>query len=279
MTRSLRSTVRQQATDAPLPWGGTGPVLTVRGVAELAAQNHCAGRTIESAALEMGIYPTRYLRNMQSVSPSDQIRLLNGSIAQVGLGGLGGTLLDLFLRTGIGRIRAADNDIFEESNLNRQSLAEIGTLARAKTDAALDKASAVNPSVEIDVRNAFLDPDTFPDFLQGCDLAVDALGGLTSRPGLQTAAANAGIPLVTGGLAGWTGYVSVVLPGETGPAEIMGLDNGAEEQLGCPAPSVTVVASIMASEVVKILTGTPSSLSGKMLVADLRSLTFDTMKL
>ena len=265
--------------DSPLPWGGNGPVLTVQDVAELAKQHRLAGHEVEAAALEAGVFPVRYLRSMQSVSVRDQIRLLNGSIAQVGLGGLGGTLLDLFLRAGVGRIRAADGDRFEESNLNRQALADLETLSRPKTDAARRKANAVNPSVDLELRDEFLDSGTLPAFVDGCDLAVDGLGGLTSRLALQESASDANIPLVTGALAGWTGYVAVVMPGETGPAEIMGRDNGAEEQLGCPAPAVTLMASIMATETMKLLTGAPSSLSGKMLIADLRSQSFDIMGL
>ena len=43
----------------------------------------------------------------------------------------------------------------------------------------------------------------------------------------------------------------------------MGHDNGAEEQLGCPAPAVTLMASIMASEALKLLAGAPSPLAGR----------------
>ena len=279
MSHSLSEAIRQRAADAPLPWGGTGPVLTVPAVAKLAGENDLAGHEIEAAALKMGIFPTRYLRNMQSLSAQDQIRLLDGSIAQVGLGGLGGTLLDLFLRAGVGRIRVADGDNFEESNLNRQALADLESLSRSKADATRGKAKTVNPSVALEVWDEFLDAATFPAFLDGCALAVDGLGGLSSRLALQEAASEADIPLVTGALAGWTGYVAVVLPGAAGPAEMMGLDNGAEEKLGCPAPAVTLMASIMASEAMKLLTGAPSSLSGKMLVIDMQSLTFDTMEL
>jgi molybdopterin/thiamine biosynthesis adenylyltransferase len=98
------------------------------------------------------------------------------------------------------------------------------------------------------------------------------------RGHLQQAASRAAIPLVTGALAGWTGYVAVVMPGQIGPADLMGTDNGGEEKLGCPAPAVNLVASIMASEVVNVLTGAPA-LAGKMLVMDLRSHAFETISL
>ncbi len=98
------------------------------------------------------------------------------------------------------------------------------------------------------------------------------------RRNLQQAASDCGIPLVTGALAGWTGYIGVVMPGKIGPADIMGTDNAAEEELGCPAPAVSLIASLMATEVCNILTAS-STLAGKMLVVDLKSYTFETIVL
>ncbi len=108
---------------------------------------------------------------------------------------------------------------------------------------------------------------------------MDALGGLTSRLALQRAASDANIPLVTGALAGWTGYIAVVMPGESGPADFMGQNDAAEEQLGCPAPSVAFMASVMATETIRLLIDASSSLAGKILIIDLQTLSFDTMKL
>ncbi|RWU05396.1 HesA/MoeB/ThiF family protein [Pseudodesulfovibrio sp. S3] len=236
------------------------------------------GCEIEALALQLGIFPDRYLRNMQSITPAAQIRLLESRVAQVGIGGLGGTLLEHFLRLGVGRIRAADGDVFEASNLNRQALSRISNMGQPKVRAAELMAAEINPSTCLETVNEFLTPESLPLFLEGCDLAVDALGGLTMRRHLQQAASQAGIPLVTGALAGWTGYVGVVMPGQIGPADIMGTNNAAEEELGCPAPAVTFIASLMASETVNILSHT-STLAGKMLVVDLCSQTFETITL
>ena len=212
-----REAIQQRADSAPLPWAGPDRSSPSVQWHNLPRNTPSPDTAIEAAALEAGVFPARYLRNMQSIPARDQIRLLNGSIAQIGLGGLGGTLLDLFLRAGVGRIRAADGDRFEESNLNRQALADLKTLSSSKADAARGKADAVNPSVDLEVRDAFLDPDAFPGFVRGCNLAVDALGGLTSRLALHEATAAEDIPLVTGALAGWTGYVAVVCPERPAP--------------------------------------------------------------
>jgi len=275
----LADDIRAKATTIDLPYGRRGNVIDLSGVAEIATANNVPGHVVEAQALRLGIHPKRYLRNHQSISTDQQARLLESTIAQVGLGGLGGTLLELFLRTGIGTIRSADGDTFEETNLNRQALSTIDTLGISKTEAAIRRRDEINPSISLETCEKYLTAKTLPTFLEGADIAVDALGGLETRPALQAAAAKAGIPLITGALAGWTGYVSVVMPGFPGPADIMGTDNGAEEQLGCPAPAVTFFASLMASELINILTEKTPPTSPSILLVDLKTLTFERVQI
>ena len=279
MSASLIDAIEDHAVRTALPKGGEGKALSFAAIASIAQEHGVPGYAVEAEALRNAIYPTRYLRNMDGITAAAQIRLLESSIAQVGLGGLGGNLLEMFIRTGIGRIRTADGDDFEESNLNRQALSSPDNLDLPKTEAALARANKINPSIVIETWNDFLTPQNLPDFVSGCDIAIDALGGLKTRLALQHASAEAGIPLITGALAGWAGYVSVVMPGQSGPADIMGQDNAAEEILGCPSPAVTLISSLMATETIRILSGSPSSLAGKILLIDLQLLTFETIAL
>lgn len=275
---SLAEVIRSRAKNITLPPGNEGDVIGLSDIAEIALEHGLPGHKVECEALKIGVFPLRYLRSQQTITPDQQATLLDSTIAQVGLGGLGGTLLEIFLRTGIGSIRGADGDTFEESNLNRQALSTPKTLGIPKAEAAKARAALINPSVTMEATKAFLTAESLPDFLEGADLAIDALGGLITRPALQRAAANANIPMVTGALAGWTGYIAVVMPGNPGPADIMGTDNGAEEKLGCPAPAVTFFASLMATEAIKLLTEESSLTTPSMLVVDLKSLSFETVQ-
>lgn len=275
----LAEDIRAQAVNAELPSGGQGEIIDLAGIKTIANAHGLPGHVIEAKALRLGIHPTRYLRNHQSITSDQQADLLDATLAQIGLGGLGGSLLDIFLRTGIGSIRAADGDTFEESNLNRQALSLPDNMGLAKAETARRRGAELNPSISLQTRNKFLNEDTLPDFLEGANIAIDALGGLSMRPALQSAAAKLGIPLVTGALAGWTGYVSVVAPGAPGPADLMGTDNGAEEKLGCPAPAVSFFASLMASETIRVLTGTASLCEPSMMLVDLSTLSFDRITL
>lgn len=271
---ALRTGARED--DTP---NGRAPVVSHEAIAGIATRFGTVGWQIEALALENGMYPRRYLRGMNGISRSDQIGLLRGRVSQVGLGGLGGLMMETLARSGVGRIRAVDGDAFEESNLNRQALSEMNMLGRDKAEAAVRRCRDVNPSVEFDAEAVFLDRSGFTELLRDCDVAVDALGGLRDRPALQEAASDRGVPLVTGALAGWTGYVGVVMPGQLGPGDIMGTDDSAEDRLGCPAPTVNLVSSVMAREVLRILAGKKSPLAGSMLIIDMDGPTFETVSL
>lgn len=277
--KSLSDAILRCAVSRSLPKGGEGRIIGVSQIADLAVAYSVPGHDVEAEALRLDVYPTRYLRNMDSISASQQFKLLKSTVAQVGLGGLGGNLLDMFLRVGIGTINATDGDHFEESNLNRQALSTPDLIDVPKAEAAKLHAERINPSVTLTARNEFLDATTLPGFIDGADIVIDALGGLETRPALQKAASDADIPLVTGALAGWTGYIGLVMPSQPGPADIMGTNNGAEEKLGCPSPAVAFFASLMATEAVRMLSGYDSQLASSMLIVDLQSLTFERISL
>lgn len=279
MSADLVEAIREKAEPTELPAGNPGLLINLTHIAAIALHYDMPGWMVERTALENGIIPKRYLRSMESITIKDQQHLLGSTIVQVGLGGLGGSLLEILLRTGIGKIYAADGDSFEETNLNRQALSTIHSIGSDKSAMAVKRAAELNPSVEFSAVTQYLDSTSLPAFVEGADIIVDALGGLKTRLALQHSAAEAHIPMVTGALAGWTGYVGVVQPGQTGPADIMGSDNAAEELLGCPAPAVSLFASLMACEIVNILTGHKSSLESSMLIVDLRSHTFEKVQL
>ncbi|WP_027368036.1 HesA/MoeB/ThiF family protein [Desulfocurvibacter africanus] len=277
--QDIAGRVAECARDERLPAGGTGRVLPLAAEAWLAQDLGISRREVQMAALLQGIMPRRYLRNQGNLSVEGQLRLLASRAAMVGLGGLGGHVLEILARMGVGCIRAADADVFEEHNLNRQLLSTQATLGMPKAEAAVLRVHDLNPAVTVEALQDYLIEETLPKFLDGAQLALDCLGGLASRLALQRAAAMAGIPLITGAMAGLTGYVAVVRPGQPGPAEFLGQGSSAEDTLGTPAQSVAVVASLLAAEAVRLLTGKPSPLAGGMLLIDLAEMRFERVSL
>jgi molybdopterin/thiamine biosynthesis adenylyltransferase len=91
------------------------------------------------------------------------------------------------------------------------------------------------------------------------DVAVDALDNISSRLLLNKTAQSLGIPMVHGAIAGFTGQVTTLLPGDHGLEKIYkitaGSDKGIENMLGNPAATPALAAAIQAQEVIKLLTG------------------------
>jgi sulfur carrier protein ThiS adenylyltransferase len=251
LTSGLRAAARQ------IPRGDGSPCLRI-GEAALARLASDAGLSLREAqihACEHEIWPERYVRNTGLFSAAEQARLLSAAGLQVGLGGLGGHLLDMLLRLGVGRIAGADGDYFEESNLNRQILAAGVTLGKAKAQVAVEYAARVNPAVEFTPVEAFLRGAELLEALRGKDLLLDALGGLKDRKALHDAAASMQTPMISAGIAGFVGWTALVRPGDPGPADFLGQGRGVEEELGNPAPTVALAAALQCAEAAKLLAG------------------------
>jgi molybdopterin/thiamine biosynthesis adenylyltransferase len=229
-------------------------------------------REAEVAALRRGIVPRRYQRNIGTLGMAGQIALLKSCAAVVGLGGLGGFIVEGLARMGVGRLVLVDGDAFADHNLNRQLLSKEGNLGQLKTEAAAERVAQINRGVEVDAHAVFASADNLPVLLSGVDVVVDALDSLPARLLLQDSAARCGVPMVHGAIAGGMGQVMTILPGDPGLHALYGdgplPEHGAEATLGTPAPSPMMVAAWQVHEVIKLLTGKGDLLRHRMLFLD-----------
>jgi molybdopterin/thiamine biosynthesis adenylyltransferase len=230
-----------------------------------------------------GRMPERYLRNFGTIGIAGQIRLLNAKVAIIGAGGLGGHVIELLARQGVGCLVVVDGDCFVSHNLNRQILATEQTLGMNKAEAAAARVAIVNPDVEITSVPKMLDSVNAPELLPGMDVIVDALDTISSRRMLLQIAQKYRIPLVHAAIAGFTGQVATVLPDDHGIhalfARETGSDRGIESHLGNPATTPAMAAALQAQEVVKLITGVGQTLSGQLLYFDLEYNLFEVIKL
>jgi molybdopterin-synthase adenylyltransferase len=275
----LLARMRAMAREESCEGGPPLPTLSEGQLADLASEFGTDLRRVQMLALDHGITPARYLRNYRQLSLGDQKRLLSSRVALVGLGGLGGHLLEWLARMGVGRIDAVDGDRFEECNLNRQLLCREQTLGMAKSEAARLRALEVNPAVEVETVQLMLDERGFASLVGQSDLVFDALGGVRVKRMLLDAARTAGVPVVTAAVAGWTCMITTVLPGRSTLPDLYGDSGGAEVRLGCLAPVIGMAAAAQCSEGIRVLCGKGASLSGRMLVADLSRASFELFEI
>ncbi len=268
--------IRARATSEKAPSGEAYLGLTVGAVEELASELGVSRREVEVAALEAGVIPLRYHRNIGSIGLEGQLVLRRSKVAVVGAGGLGGTVVELLARIGIGALVVVDGEDFTEDNLNRQFLCTESRIGGSKAAAAAARVGEVNSAVDVEALAVFITESNVDRILAGCHLAVDALDSIPVRLILEEAAGRLGIPFIHGAVGGFLGEVMTVLPGDEGLAALFGRPRevpraGMEVRAGVPTITPAVVAALEAMEVVKVLLGRGEPMRDRMMYLDLDS--------
>ncbi len=213
----------------------------------------------------------RYIRNEQMLSAEENSKLRNFNIAVVGCGGLGGYIIEMFARLGIGRLTLIDGDMFEVSNLNRQLLSTPENMGQPKAKEAEKRVRLINPEVQVLSKQTRLETHNAEELLRGHDLICDALDNIPTRLIIEEVAGRLHIPMVFGAIAGWHAQIGSILPGDR-LLEKLYLDSevekGAEVHLGNPSFTPALAASLQVAEAVKVLLGKEGVLQNKLLMID-----------
>ena len=242
------------------PAGREVEVLEDFQAASIADACQCTVHDVYSQALTLGICPYRYLRNREAISLKEQLRLVKSRVAVIGAGGLGGQVILLLARMGIGTLVVVDYDVFDETNLNRQALSSMETLGKQKPEAAAATVSSINPGVKVIPCQVKLDSSNAPEILTGANVVVDALDNVQDRFLLERTTKKLGIPLVHGALAGFEGQVMTIFPDDPGLKHLYRNEGAGgdkskrpESILGVPTLTPALIATLEAMEVLKII--------------------------
>lgn len=223
----------------------------------------------------------RYRRNVSAITEEENSRLKTFKVCVIGCGGLGGYVIEMLGRIGVGTITAVDYDNFDETNLNRQILSDTTNLGQNKALAALERMKKVNPEITLNNVALRFDSTSGEGIIRGSDVVVDALDNPQGKRLAGILCAKLNIPLVHGAIAGWYGQVTTVYPGDN-IMEVMckeGTACGIEKELGNPPFTPAFLASIQTAEVIKVLLNKGDTLRNKILYADLLSMDFEIVEL
>lgn len=253
-------------------------VLTLDRARRMAVEIDIPLKCIEWFALDHGMTVPRYEPNVLALGRSGQQRLLQSSVMIVGLGGLGGYVLEELARAGVGRIICVDRDTFDETNLNRQLLATSSTLGTSKSSQAHERAKEINEAVEVVALTTAL-AEVAPERWQGVDMAFDCLDNIPHRRALAETCSAKQIPLVHGAVGAWCGQVGVIWPHSSALERLYRNCRDVERTSVLPFTAATA-ASLMASDGAKVLAGKRNDTELRFLFFDLQenewhSITFD----
>jgi len=235
-------------------------ILHDRDAVDIAAACGCSLRDVYVRALQEGICPYRYIRNGEAITLEEQLKLADSQVAVVGAGGLGGHIILLLARVGMGRLVVVDQDVFDETNLNRQALSSNQHLGKPKAQVAAETVAAINPGVEVISHQVKISGSNAADLLSGSHVVADALDNVVDRFVLQAAARELRIPMVHGALAGFEGQVMTIYPEDPGLELLYGEPRPPakpwktpEAVLGVPTLTPAFIATLQATEVLKVI--------------------------
>ncbi len=220
---------------------------------------------------------------MKAISLEENKILNNSKVCVVGCGGLGGYIIELLGRIGVGQITIVDGDVFDETNLNRQIICHTKNIGINKAIAAKERMELVNPTIKVRAIDKMLTKSNATTILKDHTVIVDALDNIKTRLLLQETAKILNTPMVHGSIGGFYGQVTTVLPCDDTlfklyPKEVR-MRKGIEKELGNPSFIAPLIAAIEVSETIKLLIKRGNILRGKVLFIDVLENNFQIIQL
>ncbi len=230
----------------------------------------------------------RYSRHLliPELGEAGQRRLLESSVLLIGAGGLGSPASLYLAAAGVGTLGIVDDDVVDESNLQRQIAHSTQRLGDPKVESARDTLTALNPDVKVKTFNERLTSENIDRILaEGWDVIVDGADNFPTRYLVNDASVWHGIPVVHGSIYRFEGQATVFKPGE-GPCYRCLFPTPPPPELApsCAEGGVLgvlpgVIGSLQANETIKLVAGIGEPLIGRLLLFDALSATFTEVAL
>lgn len=203
----------------------------------------------------------RYSRQerFQPIGTYGQALLKEKHILLIGMGALGSSLAETFVRAGIGTITLVDRDYVDLSNLQRQCLYTESDVAEAlpKAIAAKRRLEFINSEVTIQAHVNEVTAHNLSTFVKDVDLILDATDNFETRYLINDISQKNNIPWIYGACVGSYGITYTILPQKTPCLRcLLGNEMIASETcdtVGIIAPTVQMVVSLQTTEAMKIL--------------------------
>jgi molybdopterin/thiamine biosynthesis adenylyltransferase/rhodanese-related sulfurtransferase len=230
----------------------------------------------------------RYSRHLliPEVSEAGQRRLLESRILLIGAGGLGSPASLYLAAAGVGTLGIVDDDVVDDTNLQRQIVHSLNRLGHPKVESARETIEALNPDVQVKAFQERLSSENVDRILgEGWDVIVDGADNFPTRYLVNDAAVWHGVPVVHGSIYRFEGQVTVFQPGE-GPCYRCLFPTPPPPELApsCAEGGVLgvlpgVIGSLQANEALKLALGIGEPLVGRLLLFDALTTSFTEVAL
>jgi molybdopterin-synthase adenylyltransferase len=198
---------------------------------------------------------------LPEVGGAGQVALANSHVALVGCGGIGSPALQYLAAAGVGRLTLIDDDVVEESNLQRQTIFTPADIGRSKAEAAAEWVRRFDPAIEACAVAARVGGSNAAQAFEGADLVLDGCDNFATRLAVSDACVRLGTPLTSaavGRFQGQVGNFAGHLEGEACYRCFVGDAFDAEDCDTCAADGVLgalvgLIGSMAAMQAIRVL--------------------------
>jgi len=223
----------------------------------------------------------RYSRQifMEEIGVSGQRKIMDARVLIVGAGGVGSPVIQYLAASGVGKIAVVDDDGVELHNLNRQVIHTEQQVGRPKVDSAADFVQSLNASIALIPIYAKVTAQNVGEIIRDYDIVVDGSDNFMTRYLVNDACVALGKPLVYGSILGYEGQLAVFnLRGSKHLRDIFPeapREDGLQDcdSRGVLGPLPGIIGSMMAMQVLKIITGLPVAVNTLTIVDTYRERT------
>jgi len=229
----------------------------------------------------------RYARHLTlpDVGPAGQRKLKAASVLLVGAGGLGSPLGLYLAAAGVGRLGIVDDDVVDETNLQRQVIHGTGAVGKLKVESAAQRIADLNPHVEVITYPFRFGAEQALALVADYDIVVDGSDNFPTRFLVNDACVIAGKPNVYGSVYRFEGQASVfdtrhgpcyrcVFPHPPPPGAVPSCAEG-----GVLGVLPGIIGLIQATETIKLIIGKGNPLIGRLLIFDALEMRFATLSI
>lgn len=236
----------------------------------------------------------RYKRHLvlREIGGQGQQKLKAARVLVVGAGGLGSPILLYLAAAGVGTLGIVDDDTVSLDNLQRQVVHDTAHVGMAKVESARATIGRINPHVEVEVHTRRIDASNALDLISRYDIVADGSDNFATRYLVSDACYLARTTLVFGAVGPFDGHITTLKPHDRGPdgtpypsyrcifpdAPPPGTVPNCSE-VGVLGAVVGVIGTLMATEIVKEITGAGDSLAGRLVLYDALASRFESVRI
>ncbi|QYM80390.1 molybdopterin-synthase adenylyltransferase MoeB [Horticoccus luteus] len=225
----------------------------------------------------------RYSRHvlLGEIGLAGQERLQAARVLIVGAGGLGSPVALYLAAAGVGTLGLVDPDAVELHNLQRQILHDTAAIGELKVASAATRVRALNPHIAVITIPTAVTAENADSIFGDYDIIVDGTDNFFTRYICNDAAVRTRRPLVHGSIFKFSGQLTVYDPSVGGPCHrcLFPQPPPVGSVPGCGEAGVVgalcgVIGSLLAMEVVKLITQIGAPLLGRLVTYDALSCSF-----